>query len=65
MKYTRKGKIITGPNGNKIFASINAAKRESARIQQANGGLGRGSLSVVPHKPLMPQRQFFNYGRPS
>lgn len=53
-KFIRKKHIIRDVDGNVLFegrsphggASINAAKRESRRLQAANGGLGMGSLRV-------------------
>lgn len=50
-KYFRCKKIIRTPDGDKAFDSINKAKAESRRIQNANGGLGRGVLRVVAKLP--------------
>lgn len=33
-----------------VVPNISAAKRESRKIQEANGGLGRGSVKVIPRK---------------
>lgn len=33
-------------SNNKTHESVNAAKRESRRIQEAHGGLGRGAVQV-------------------
>jgi hypothetical protein len=41
--YVRKGKTITGPDGPKTFPSINAAKRESRKLQPQ---LGDGTVRV-------------------
>lgn len=57
LKFRRKAHTIYDTDGNTVFQgfvgegdnkhpSINAAKRESRRLQLANGGLGRGSLKV-------------------
>ena len=39
-KYFRKGTVIRGPEGDQNFHSIALAKKESHRIQKAEGGLG-------------------------
>lgn len=48
--YVRKGKVITqvdvDPPDVIAFKSINAAKKESRKLQQAHGGLGRGFVKV-------------------
>ena len=48
--HIRIGRNITNVTNetpvNQAYPSINAAKRESAAIQRANGGLGKGSVSV-------------------
>ena len=33
-------------SNNKVHDSVNAAKRESRRLQEAHGGLGRGAVQV-------------------
>lgn len=52
--YLRKGRVIVtlDENGKEtnvkaVFPSISAAKRESARLQKSNGGLGCGYVKVV------------------
>lgn len=53
-QYTRKGHIIRNANGDIVFkgetrgaVSINAAKRESRRLQlEADGKLGLGTVRV-------------------
>ncbi len=47
-KLVRKGKKITAVGGGTsiTYKSINAAKRESFRLQKADGGLGSGMLRV-------------------
>ena len=53
LKFVRKGKTIETlaeagrENSRHTFKSINEAKRESRRLQQANGGMGMGSLQVM------------------
>lgn len=47
--FLRNGKIIVDLGHTKskqVFDSINKAKRASALIQKANGGLGNGAVSV-------------------
>jgi hypothetical protein len=46
--FKRKGKTITviETGESTVFKSINAAKKESRKLQQQNGGLGCGSLVV-------------------
>ncbi len=46
--YIRKGRKIKNieDNTTEVFDHINEAKRESRRLQMANGGLGRGSVVV-------------------
>ena len=54
MKYVRKNNVIHDAQGKVVFTgkdkaglpSINAAKKESCKLQIANGGLGKGSLVV-------------------
>lgn len=46
-EYFRKKKVIRGPDGDKVFPSINQAKKASRLIQQSNGGMGCGILKVV------------------
>lgn len=48
--YTRKGKTIRNiaENTSETFPSKNKAKKESVKLQRANGGLGMGSLIVLP-----------------
>lgn len=49
-KFIRRGKTIETLNGPDVestyegFKSLNKAKKESHKLQQANGGLGQGSL---------------------
>ena len=49
-KFIRKGKTIETLNGPdagstfETFKSLNKAKKESRKLQHANGGLGHGSL---------------------
>jgi len=45
-KYIRNGKSIfnTEDLAWKVYDSVNKAKKESRKLQRANGGLGRGSL---------------------
>ena len=47
-KFIRKGRVIKNieDNSSKKFEFINQAKRESHKLQMANGGLGNGSLRV-------------------
>lgn len=51
--YIRKGKRIETLNGPdddstyESFKSLNKAKKKSRELQNANGGLGLGSLMVV------------------
>ena len=52
VKFRRKGnRIVTlgldKANSTNTFASINAAKRESRKLQIAAGGLGCGVLEVI------------------
>lgn len=49
LKYERKNKTLFDLENreSRIFYSINQAKRESRKLQMANGGLGRGSLRVI------------------
>lgn len=49
-KYKRIGRIISNlePKVVEEFASINKAKKESRRLQEANGGLGCGYVQVLP-----------------
>lgn len=55
VEYFRKGKTIrsvaSGGGSDEIFSSINAAKKASRKLQQKNGGLGCGVLSVVEKFP--------------
>lgn len=48
LKYERRGTTIIDKTTGEItqFDSRNKAKAESRRLQQANGGLGQGSLQV-------------------
>jgi len=50
--YERKGSRITNLDTGKVdqYGFINEAKRASRAIQNANGGLGRGSVKVVRRK---------------
>lgn len=50
-KWFRKSNIIRGPEGDKVYQSINKAKKESRVIQAANGGLGCGVLRIVEKLP--------------
>ena len=52
-KYFRKGTVIRGPEGDQNFQSIALAKKESHRIQKAEGGLGSGVMRVVDTLPPM------------
>jgi hypothetical protein len=47
--FTRKNKTITILETNAVhtYASINKAKKESRKLQNLKGGLGRGSLVVL------------------
>jgi hypothetical protein len=47
--FTRKNKTITNLETNDVttYKSINAAKKESRKLQKSNGGLGKGSLAVL------------------
>jgi hypothetical protein len=47
--FIRKNKTITNLETNAVvsYKSINAAKKESRKLQNLNGGLGRGSLVVL------------------
>ena len=54
-EFLRKGNVIRtmgSPEPDKKFDSINAAKKASRQLQQKNGGLGCGVLSVVDLFPL-------------
>jgi hypothetical protein len=47
--FLRNGKVIVDMTNNKtkrVFKSIAEAKRASALIQKANGGLGNGAVHV-------------------
>lgn len=48
--YTRKGATIKNliANTSETFKSKNKAKKESVKLQRSNGGLGCGSLKVLP-----------------
>ena len=50
-QFTRAGKAIKEISTGKItgYKHVNEAKRESAKLQRANGGIGCGVLRVVPH----------------
>lgn len=53
-RYMRKGNVIhtCADVSNKAYPSINEAKRESRRLQmEADGALGRGTLSVSEKLP--------------
>jgi hypothetical protein len=47
--FTRKGKTITDVTTGKTtgYKYVNEAKRASAQLQKANGGIGRGSLKLI------------------
>lgn len=49
--YLRKRNVIRGPDGDEVFKSVALAKKQSFKLQQLNGGLGRGSLRVVDKFP--------------
>jgi len=54
-KFFRKQNVIRGPDGDKVFHSVNKAKKESHSIQiAADGAIGRGSLRVVEKLPPLP-----------
>lgn len=53
--FYRRGNVIRGEDGDDIFDSIDLAKKKSTSLQLANGGLGRGSLVVVPKDQLFPR----------
>jgi hypothetical protein len=48
-KFSRKGKNITilDTNTTSQYESINKAKKESRKLQESNGGLGMGSLTLL------------------
>jgi len=50
--YTRKGATIRtlADNTSETFDSKNKAKKESVKLQRANGGLGCGALKNLPEK---------------
>lgn len=53
----RKQNVIRGPEGDKVFPSVNKAKKESRAIQAANGGMGCGVLRVVEQLPPLPEME--------
>lgn len=57
-KYFRKERVIRTPDGDKVFKSINEAKKESRKLQMAEDGcLGKGSLKVVDTLPDLETEQ--------
>jgi hypothetical protein len=47
--YSRKNKTVNtlATGATEVFKSINKAKKQSVKLQEAQGGLGRGSLVVL------------------
>ena len=56
-QFFRKQNVIRGPYGDKVFPSVNKAKKESRTIQAANGGMGCGVLRVVEKLPPLPETE--------
>lgn len=56
-KFFRKKNVIRGAEGDKVFPSVNKAKKESRSIQAANGGMGCGVLRVVEKLPPLPEAE--------
>jgi len=55
-KFFRKQNVIRGPKADKVFQSVNKAKKESRALQiAADGAMGRGSLKVVEKLPPFPE----------
>ncbi len=59
LKYIRVKHMVYTVDGEKVFCgttmgvpSISKAKKESARLQESNGGLGMGSLQVRKGTPV-------------
>ena len=59
LKYIRVKHMVYTVGGEKVFCgtkdglpSISKAKKESARLQAINGGLGMGSLQVRKGTPV-------------
>lgn len=50
IRWIRKGQEIRDIQAGKttMYKSINAAKKASLGLQKANGGVGCGSLSILP-----------------
>ena len=55
--FFRKQNVIRGPEGDKVFQSVNKAKKESRTIQNTNGGMGCGVLRVVEKLPPLPEAE--------
>ena len=56
-QFFRKRNVIRGPEGDKVFPSVNKAKKESRAIQAANGGMGCGVLRAVEKLPPLPETE--------
>ena len=54
-QFFRKQNVIRGLGVDKVFSSVNKAKKESRAIQDANGGMGCGVLRVVEKLPPLPE----------